>query len=142
MKTSFMLAISNLKQEIDNQELAHTFGSTVKTNQVNQIIDQKLASFPVGTSLNYKDIVLRVKRLVGDSTNDVFEREILVKIDALTEEIRVLKSKSSEVISFHQLGFRGPEEADSWVEEHCPSGRYGLVVDFHTMMEHIFQRIK
>ena len=34
MKKYFTLAISNLKQELDNQELAQTFGSTVTTSQV------------------------------------------------------------------------------------------------------------
>ena len=60
----------------------------------------------------------------------------------MTDEVRLLKAKSSEVIAFHQLGFRGPEEADAWVEEHCPTNRFGLVVYFNTTMEHIFQKIK
>ena len=85
---------------------------------------------------------MRIKRLGGKSTNDVFESEMLPNIKDLTREICLLKSKSSEVILFHQLGFCGPEEADAWVEQHWPSGRYGLVVDFHIMMEHIFQKIK
>ena len=42
-----------------------------------------------------------------------FERHMLLKLDELTQEVKHLKSKSTEVISFHQLGFRGPEEADS-----------------------------
>ena len=28
------------------------------------------------------------------------------------------------------------------MEEHCPTARFGLVIDFHTMMEHIYQNIK
>lgn len=64
------------------------------------------------------------------------------KVEDLKLEVQILKSKSSEVISFHQLVFRGPKEADAWVEEHCPGARYGLVIDFHTTMEHIFKKIK
>ena len=72
MKKLFTQAIGNLKQEIYNQELIQNFGATVTPNQVNLIVDQKLASSQTTTSLNYNEIERRVKRLVGDSINDVF----------------------------------------------------------------------
>lgn len=46
-----------------------------------------------------------------------------------------------ESINYHNLGFCTPEEADSWIEQ-CPHGKYGLVIDFHIMMEHVEQKIK
>ena len=48
----------------------------------------------------------------------------------------------TDVISYHNLGFRGPNEADSWIEEHCPHGKYGLMFNFHIMMEHIEQKFR
>ena len=57
-------------------------------------------------------------------------------------DLNKLKVKSEEVISFHELGFRNPEEANSQVKEYCTSGRFQLVIDFHTMMEYIYQQIK
>ena len=64
------------------------------------------------------------------------------KILKLQDKVNKLKAKAVDVILFHKLGFRNPEEANAWVEEHCPTGRFGLVIDFHTMMEHIYQKIK
>ena len=49
---------------------------------------------------------------------------------------------SPEVISYQNLGFRNPEKDNSWIEENCPHGKYGLIVDFHIMMEHVEQKIK
>ena len=76
MKKSFTLAINNLEQDFDNQELAQTFAPTVTTNQVNQLVDQKLASAHRGSSLNYDKVALRVKTIMGDGSNTVFERDI------------------------------------------------------------------
>ena len=59
-------------------------GASVTPSQVNQIIDQKIASIGTTTLLNYNDIAFRFKRLVGDYANDLFEREIIAKIKDLT----------------------------------------------------------
>ena len=46
------------------------------------------------------------------------------------------------VLSYHDLDFKSPEEVNAWVEEYYPHGKYGLVVNFHIMMEHVEQKIK
>ena len=33
------------------------------------------------------------------------------------------------------------QESDAWLEHHAPDGNFGLVVDFHTLMEHIHHSI-
>ena len=64
------------------------------------------------------------------------------RIGKIQTEMSNLGGESPEVISYQSLGFRNPEEANSWIEEHCPHGKYGLIVGFHIMMEHVEQKIK
>ena len=64
------------------------------------------------------------------------------RIDDLQEEMANLGGDSPEFVNYQHLGFRNPEEANAWIEEHCPQGKYGLIVDFHIMMEHVEQKIK
>ena len=74
--------------------------------------------------------------------SNIWSTKTLTKKTELSTDVHNLKTKSSDVISCHHLGFQVPEEAHSWVEYHCPSGRFGLVIDFHTMMENIYQQSK
>ena len=95
-------------------------------------------------NLNHKSIAHRLRPFLNQNCIDEHfpYADLQSKINELTDKLRLLKSKLSKVIAFHHLGFRGPKEADAWVQEHCPTGRFGLVVEFHTMMEHILQKIK
>ena len=130
MKNAFVASIGNLKSQIDEvgrQSLMFAPNMNVDIDTIVTKVEQKMQS-----NMSSQDVEM----------NPEFEEKINDKLMDISDEIKKLKSNSAEVISFHQLGFRGPDEADSWVEEHCPSGRYGLVVDFHTMMEHIYQKIK
>ena len=64
------------------------------------------------------------------------------RMDDIQAEITNLGGDSPEVVNYQNLGFRGPEEANAWIEENCPQGKYGLIIDFHIMMEHVEQKIK
>ena len=63
-------------------------------------------------------------------------------MDKIQENMLKLGNDSPEVINYQNLGFQNPEEANSWIKENCPHGKYGLIVDFHIMMEHVEQKIK
>ena len=63
-------------------------------------------------------------------------------MDDIQVEISNLGGDSPEVVTYQNLGFRNPEEANAWIEENCLRGKYGLLVDFHIMMEHVEQKIK
>ena len=52
-----------------------------------------------------------------------------------------LANKDGDAIKFHNLGFRDKSESDAWLEMHAPEGHFGLIVDFHTLMEHIHHSI-
>ena len=57
-------------------------------------------------------------------------------------ELSKLGSDNPDCIVYHSLGFKIPEAANLWIEENFPHGKYGLVVYFHMMMEHVEQKIK
>jgi len=66
------------------------------------------------------------------------ERILLERMAALEREIASLRSNSDATsIKFGQLGFRGNKDCDSWMEAHHPGGDFGLLVDFHLVMEHV-----
>ena len=64
------------------------------------------------------------------------------RLDDMQAEMANIGGDSPDVISYQSLGFRNPDEANAWIEEHCPHGKYGLIIDFHIMMEHVEQKIK
>ena len=63
------------------------------------------------------------------------------KIEKFREDLSKIESDKNN-IQFQNLGFKDPGEANTWIGDHCPHGKYGLMVDFHTMLEHIEQKIK
>ena len=50
-------------------------------------------------------------------------------------------SAQGELVKFHNLDFTSKEQSDAWLELHAPDGNFGLLIDFHTLMEHIFHSI-
>ena len=44
-------------------------------------------------------------------------------------------------VKFHSLDFTSKTDSDAWLEHHAPNGNFGLLVDFHTLMEHIHHSI-
>jgi len=63
--------------------------------------------------------------------------EILSRIKSLEKEMSQVRATSDHtVIQYAKLGFRSQSECDSWIELHQPKGDYGLLMDFHTVLEH------
>ena len=62
------------------------------------------------------------------------------QVDNLEARLTNMDSKG-DCIKFHSLGFNSKQDADAWLELHVPNGNFGLVVDFHTLMEHIHHSI-
>ena len=64
------------------------------------------------------------------------------RMDDIQVEISNLGGESPEIVNYQNLGFKNLEQANAWNEENCPHRKYGLIVDFHIMMEHVEQKIK
>ena len=67
-------------------------------------------------------------------------RELQVQVETLDAKMNNIDNKG-DVIKFHSLNFISKDEASAWLEHNVPSGNFGLVVDFHTLMEHIHHSI-
>ena len=81
------------------------------------------------TNMDLMDVNLEINRLED-------------KIDTFQSGVTKMSDGHSNVISYHNLGFRNTGEADTWIEEHSPHGKYGLMIDFHIMIEHIEQKVR
>lgn len=93
---------------------------------------QNTLAFPAtmqGSNVDLTGIHLEINRLED-------------KLDQIQVDVNKRMEEHSDGISYHNLGFRDPSEADSWIEEHSPQGKYGLMIDFHIMMEHIEQKVR
>ena len=57
--------------------------------------------------------------------------------------IKTSKLAHSETkgVQFHTTGFASKNDADSWLETHAQGGDFSFIVDFHILMEHIYQSI-
>jgi len=70
------------------------------------------------------------------------EAEMTKKIQKMDLELAALRSsKDSTVIKFGQLGFRSQHDCTAWLHQHHPDDEFGLLVDFHLVMEHVFVQI-
>jgi len=82
--------------------------------------------------------------LTPSVADDFDQREsiMLSRMSELESELAALRaSKDSSAIKFGRLGFRTQSDCSSWLETHHPSGEFGLLVDFHLVMEHVFVQI-
>jgi len=76
--------------------------------------------------------------------DDFDQREsiMLSRMSELESELASLRSsKDSTAIKFGRLGFRTQSDCSSWLELHHPNDEFGLLVDFHLVMEHVFVQI-
>jgi len=81
------------------------------------------------------------KSLIADELNQR-ESQASQRMHKMELEIAALRStKDSSVIKFGQLGFRSQQDCTSWLLQHHPDDEFGLLVDFHVVMEHVFVQI-
>lgn len=73
--------------------------------------------------------------VVSDLSNlKVLVRTIGQRIDS------VVDGRETKSIKFFGITFRGHSEAEAWVTEHLDSESYGLIVDVHLVLEHIYHQ--
>ena len=71
-----------------------------------------------------------------------FEKLFTQRLSTLEDEIASLRAQhDAESIKFGQLGFRNINESNAWVETHHPGPDFGLLIDFHLAMEHVYVQI-
>jgi hypothetical protein len=64
------------------------------------------------------------------------------KLDDLKREVTLLISNDDVgAIKFCGLGFRNTKEAEAYILKEMPSHSYGLIVDAHMIMEHVYELI-
>jgi len=96
-----------------------------------RLLNTKISSLPTSTgSTSYiDDVKLEFKER---------EDRLWEKISDLERELASYRSsKDDSVIKFGQLGIRNPREMNSWMETNHPGENFGMLVDFHLVMEHI-----
>jgi len=107
---------------------------------------QSLHSFAVDSSRKLNNRINSIP-MVSSSLDhssleeDINQREkvVLGLISGLERELSSLRANyDAEAIKFGQLGFRSSKESDAWVITHHPGEDFGLLVDFHLVMEHVY----
>ena len=69
------------------------------------------------------------------------------EVDNLKERLIMLEANmdkdnsKGEGVNFHNLAFPSKFESDTWLELKIPSGSFGFIIDFHTLMEHVHYAI-
>ena len=66
---------------------------------------------------------------VSDSKRDIIQLHGIIK--------SITSSKDEQAIKFNKLGFKSFDEAGLWYTTNAAGDYFGLVVDFHTLMENI-----
>ena len=150
-----------LAEEIDNSDLKpqiHQLESSVQHlatqhNDPEPLIKQyfdplqkelsTLNTFVINASRTLNSKIINVSSSPAHSAVDIKQFEerdklIMEKMSVLEDEITTLKAAhDSSAIRFGKLGFRTSAEANLWVEVHHPGQDFGLLMDFHLIMEHL-----
>jgi hypothetical protein len=132
-----LVAMAKAERTQLSQDLA-TYLSTKMMDMENKYSQLKMF---VGEELTK----VMTERNPAPAQNDISSDEIRnsmslmdARVDGLKEMVMQLQAKKDEqAIQFHNLGFRGPEEAASWMEKELPDAPFGLIVDVHIVMEHV-----
>ena len=77
-------------------------------------------------------------------TDEMDKREsvLMSKLTSMESELASLRAtKDSTAIKFGRLGFRSQSDCTAWLQIHHPNDEFGLLVDFHLVMEHVFVQI-
>jgi hypothetical protein len=65
--------------------------------------------------------------------------EVLDRVNALAQQVTQLRAESeNESIKFFGLGFRDAKDAEVWANTHLEDCSYGIIVDAHLVMEHVY----
>jgi len=119
----------------------------LKSNEelmIKQIKD--LTTFSIESSRKLNDRISNLPSQQQSSTLETFQDEVNQKetlmlglISKLESDIAGLRSNyDTDAIKFGQLGFRSAKDCDGWMELHHPEEDFGLLVDFHLVMEHLY----
>jgi len=94
-----------------------------------RLLNQKISNLPATAETSQ-----------ANSNIDFAEREqrLWDKVNELQSELASYRSSQDEsTIKFGKLGIRSSKEMDAWMEINHPGQNFGLLVDFHLVMEHV-----
>ena len=161
-------AVQAIPDNFDKKMLAlsHKFDSLLKDTKIDIQVEMKDAIGPIKTKFeNFFTSLSTIGNNLKSGLEDSYDR-----INELAEEVRILKSTrsshhtddirliverlervevgltraekdSGDNVKFEDLGFGSFDDANAWLEMHCPDGHFGFIVDFHIAMEHISRQI-
>ena len=139
----------NLRFERFKNEMAHSMVKLIQPiEQQSSGVKDTLVSVvrSLKQQLNHTNSTMqsiqRIQSNSGSSSNLSLEvKDLNDRMLELENNTARMTIKDGEAIKFHNLGFRDKAESDAWLEIHAPEGHFGLIVDFHTLMEHIHHSI-
>lgn len=84
----------------------------------------------------------------SENTHTTDDSTVLSDISTIKGMIRnmgqrldtVVEGRETKAVKFFGIVFRGHTEAETWVSEHLDGDSFGLVVDAHLVMEHIYHQ--
>jgi hypothetical protein len=133
--TKWMERTVEEKEELHDRKLKDLHSANV------QVQRQLKNSFDVAI----QDLADKINTLEspGYGTNSSLAADIESRLEkkmaALEDKTnRLVSDQDGNSISFQGLGFSNAEEAYSWLEMNGPK-EFGLMVDFHTVLEHVYQ---
>ena len=82
-----------------------------------------------------------IRRISTNTTIDPTINDLKDRIFELELSLARAQVTDDKAINFHNLGFPSKVESDAWLDLHALGGNFGFLVDFHTLLEHIFHAI-
>ena len=139
--TKFEQSISQLRYDLS--QLESNVQTSTKQYQFANTEVLKLQHFKI-ISLNESIRKLQKNTSINNfgSQMDADVSEIIKEVKLLREEVKILKgNKDSKFVRYQNLGFSSFDDAQGWFGQHSTGNDFGHLVDFHTVLENVFNMI-
>jgi len=124
------------KQLVDEMEVMSSHLNELNLFSVEAFrkLNKRINKIPSVSTFNFHSLI----------TEEMDKRESIMmsRLTTMESELASLRAtKDSTAIKFGRLGFRSQSDCTAWLQIHHPNDEFGLLVDFHLVMEHVFVQI-
>ena len=135
--TVLNMTINKIRQELT----AVSYTNTKETKQLQMEMTGRLNSLDtmMGKCVNLlrKDINNLYQGSSGNQHSQDISKIQKNLLDLNSQIKSIVSSSTKSAIKFCKLGFTSFEEASTWYQTHATGEQFGLLVDFHMVMEHV-----
>ena len=105
----------------------------------------ELETFAVNSTRKLHANIIQIANQISNDRPIVANQnddKLLKRIELLERDMKAVKSTTDHsAIKYAGLGFRSNKESDAWIEINQPNDDFGLLMDYNTVLEHVYSQL-